>query len=64
MITEPFLEPCPFCGGEARYYTVLDEYPYSPCRHHVVRCDQCEVEMDSTVSLVDAVSKWNRRVKI
>ena len=62
--TEPFIEKCPFCGGEARYYTLLDEYPYSPTTFHIVRCNECETTIESTTSLSDVVSRWNRRVKI
>lgn len=61
---QPFLEKCPFCGGEARYYTMLDEYPYSPCKYYIVRCRQCEATIESTTNKRDVVSKWNRRMMI
>ena len=61
MNTSPHLERCPFCGGRPRLYTIAEEHPSSPCTFYVVRCSKCEANIE-TESMVDSVSRWNRRI--
>ena len=53
-MSEPKLEPCPFCGGEAK---VMDMgYP------HWVYCKNCGAKVHGgTHDEKDSIQAWNRR---
>ena len=56
------LNPCPFCGGEARS-TMYDPYDgyQGNCTRYVVQCSNCGAKIEHSKMQV-AIEKWNRRV--
>lgn len=50
------LEPCPFCGGEARHYAP------GPVEHHI-ECVYCyaDIKRDSEI---EAIKAWNARAEL
>lgn len=68
------LKPCPFCGGEAKYWEYEDERDvFDPISlgwvdtHyftvHCVGCESCEIVI-SRLSKDDAVAAWNARAAL
>jgi Lar family restriction alleviation protein len=55
------LKPCPFCGGDAWYYT-FDPYDgyQGNCVQHNIRCRKCSVIMVGTSEKI-VYEHWNRR---
>lgn len=55
------LLPCPFCGGNGRYYYQPD-VDNTGCKHcHNVCCDNCAATTGMCISDEAAFSAWNRR---
>ena len=56
------LLPCPFCGGEAERYTIMEGDEVANVGGDVISCTKCgassHVEFGEKANLVDA---WNRR---
>lgn len=52
------LLPCPFCGGEAKYWAARDSY------HAYVSCYPCSVKIGDAVghAVPDVIKKWNTRI--
>ena len=50
------LKPCPFCGGEAKYYY------YTP-RDHNIECESCSNGTCLHETKAEAVTAWNTRVE-
>ena len=54
------LKPCPFCGGEAYYWT----HKYANgTTYHFVGCLECAVRTANMTEKQDAVDCWNRRAE-
>ncbi len=56
-MSEIKLKPCPFCGGEARYFPFWNENPAD----YWVRCKICGCETACYDTQEDAAVAWNRR---
>jgi Lar family restriction alleviation protein len=58
------LRPCPFCGGQAKRFTIGDEEPSNAAGGDVICCERCgassHVEFGYKENLV---SNWNSRVE-
>ena len=50
------LEPCPFCGGEAKEIRSQSGYA-------IVCCTQCDIETPMFYDANGAVKAWNRRAE-
>ena len=48
------LKPCPFCGGEAKYYY------YTP-RDHNIECESCSNGTCLHETKAEAITAWNTR---
>lgn len=67
------LKPCPFCGGEAKYWEYENEHDifdpdslgYVDTRYfieHCVGCDTCKIVL-ARPSKEEAVAAWNARAE-
>ena len=66
------LKPCPFCGGEAEYYTYEQEHDlydsntlgfletYETTEHYV-GCKECLAVVGTFVTKKQAIKSWNNR---
>lgn len=52
-MTDEALKPCPFCGGEAKYY-------YYTARDHNIECEICS-NGTCLQNKAEAVTAWNTR---
>jgi Lar family restriction alleviation protein len=52
------LKPCPFCGGEAKYF--VSNYP-DTLQIHNVRCDFCYEGFDGHATKEGVFKAWNTR---
>jgi Lar family restriction alleviation protein len=50
------LKKCPFCGGEAKIYTM------DSCKLEMVVCIVCKAHSALCYSEEEAIEAWNRRV--
>ena len=51
------LKPCPFCGGEAKFFEDKDYQIYS------VTCTECDAGTNAYGIEQDAIIAWNSRVE-
>lgn len=51
------LKPCPFCGGEAKFFEDKDYQIYS------VTCTECDAGTNAYGIEQDAIDAWNSRVQ-
>lgn len=51
------LKPCPFCGGEAKFFEDKDYQIYS------VTCTECDAGTNAYGIEQDAIIAWNRRIE-
>lgn len=51
------LNPCPFCGGEAKFFEDKDYQIYS------VTCTECDAGTNAYGIEQDAIDAWNRRAE-
>ena len=51
------LEPCPFCGGEAKLFEDKDYQIYS------VTCTECDAGTNAYGIEQDAIDAWNKRIE-
>ncbi len=51
------LNPCPFCGGEARYQKSGTKTNWI----HTIFCCQCDANMKDAFNVEELWSDWNRR---
>ena len=68
------LKPCPFCGGEAEYYTYEQEHDlydsntlgfletYETTEHYV-GCKECLAMVGTFVTKKQAIKSWNTRAE-
>lgn len=57
------LLPCPFCGGEAKYYSRDNNgggFGQNPTDHWI-SCEQCYASMGLFDNRKEAIAAWNRR---
>jgi Lar family restriction alleviation protein len=66
MSDAPELKPCPFCGGEAEFHSLLPRYDDA-----FVRCPNCEIDGprfggndDREGSNAQAIAAWNTRAAL
>lgn len=68
----PELKPCPFCGGEADYYTYEQEHDLYDSNtlgfletyettEHCVGCEECLAMVGPFVTKKQAIKAWNTR---
>lgn len=67
-MSEKVLLPCPFCGREAKHYSVRcwnpEEEEWIPNFWHRVICNNCGTQTKSFYTEVEAVEAWNRREEL
>ena len=58
-MSNPKIEPCPFCGSEAKVIMINDAGNYN------VHCTKCPADMGRQWfwKQKDAINAWNKRIK-
>lgn len=53
------LLPCPFCGGEVKYFRPSHHIEHF-VNHHTIYCEHCDFRMEG-VSALQLMDRWNTR---